>query len=431
MTGSGFEQQLSVMRAAFDELLALAASLDDSELLALSQQLESFRRRTETFDHVLVAELDRREILARELVPSAAGLLSQLLNIAPAEAKRRVEQARELSARQTLTGDRLPPLWPVASSARTAGSISTEHVAIISKTLHKLPSSLAVESVDAAEALLTDWATKVTPPELARIAVRLRDTLDPDGTLSDSEDHRRRRALSLTPEPDGMHRLTGLLDPKCAAAAYAVLNSLSAPKPDDAAGTDDRQPAQRRHDALESVLGLALRAGELPVSGGVPATILITVDADQLRERQGLAETSFGQLLPIADALELADQAMVGLLRTGTAGEPLDLHRARRLASPSQALALIARDRGCTFPGCTVPPEWTEKHHIIAWQDGGPTNLDNLCLVCDYHHDNHLKQGWSIVMQAGQPWFKPPPWKDPQQRAIRNEHFRPIRPGVP
>lgn len=72
-----------------------------------------------------------------------------------------------------------------------------------------------------------------------------------------------------------------------------------------------------------------------------------------------------------------------------------------------------------------MPREWTEKHHIRAWQDGGPTNLDNLCLVCDYHHDHHLRQGWTITMREGLPYYRPPSWKDPEQKPIRNQHFHP------
>jgi hypothetical protein len=41
-----------------------------------------------------------------------------------------------------------------------------------------------------------------------------------------------------------------------------------------------------------------------------------------------------------------------------TKGAVLDLYRTRRIASPAQTLALIARDGGCSFPGCDVAPQW-------------------------------------------------------------------------
>ncbi|MFL6161166.1 MAG: DUF222 domain-containing protein [Jatrophihabitantaceae bacterium] len=419
-------ERVATLTAAVDALLSYGlSSVGDDAVLAAARSVEVARRRLETFDHALVAELDQRSILARELAPSAARFLAQLWNSSPSEAKRRVRHARDLSTRQSLSGAKLPPLRPTLAGAREAGTVSSEHVELILTTLHGLPSSLPVETMDEAEEFLTGWARRVGPPSLRGIAARLVATVDPDGRLTDTADHRRRRGLSLTPLADGMHRLTGDLDPACAALATTVLNALSAPRPSDAAGPDERSPAQRRHDALASVCRLALRAGELPRTGGTPATVLITVTAEQVATGTGSARTSTNQLLPVIDALRLAGQADLALLIQDATGRPLDLYRSRRIASAGQTLALIARDQGCTFPGCTMPPEWSEKHHIRAWKDGGQTNLDNLCLICDYHHDHHLREGWRIQMRQGQPHWLPPAWKDPEQKPIRNHHFHP------
>jgi Domain of unknown function (DUF222) len=423
-------ERVAAVAAAVDALLGHGlSSAGDDAVLAAARQVETARRRLETFDHAVVAELDRRTILARELAPSAERFLGQLWNVSPFEAKRRVRHARALGPRIAVSGAALPSLRPVLAAARGAGMVSGEHAELILTTVHRLPASLPVEIVEEAEDFLTSWARQVTPPVLRGIAARLVATLDPDGRLTDTADHRRRRGLSLTPHGDGMHRLVGDLDPSCAALVSAVLNALSAPRPTDAGGTDERSPGQRRHDALAAVCKLALRAGELPRTGGTPATVLITLTPDQFRSGRGLAETSTGQQLPVADAFRLADQAELAALLTDAVGQPLELYRTRRLASTSQTLALIARDKGCTFPGCTMPPEWTEKHHILAWKDGGQTNLDNLCLVCDYHHDRHLREGWRIQMRQGQPHWLPPKWKDPAQKPIRNQHFRPSESG--
>ena len=49
----------------------------------------------------------------------------------------------------------------------------------------------------------------------------------------------------------------------------------------------------------------------------------------------------------------------------------------------------MVRDRHCPEPGCTLGPAFCEAHHIWHWEDGGPTNLDNLKLLCWYHHRKH------------------------------------------
>jgi Domain of unknown function (DUF222)/HNH endonuclease len=419
-------QRVAAIADAVDALLAEDLSTaSDEAVLAAARTVESARRRLASFDLPLVVELDRRAVVGRELAPSVAAFLSRLVNVSPREARQRVRHARELGPREAISGEVLPPLRPVLAEARRSGTVNEEHVEMVLHTLRRLPSTLPTSVIDEAEAFLTGWATRVDPAALRPIAARLLATLDPDGRLTDTADHRRRRCLHLVPLGDGMHRLTGDLDPACAAMATSVLNALSAPQPTEAGGSDERTGAQRRHDALATVFKQALRAGELPQSGGVPATVLITVTAEQLSTGKGLAETSTGQQLTVAEALRLAGQSELALLFADATGRPLNLYRNRRLATPSQTLALIARDHGCTFPGCTMPPEWTEKHHVVAWKDGGLTNLDNLALVCDYHHDHHLREGWRIEMRRGQPHWLPPAWKDPEQRPIRNHHFHP------
>jgi hypothetical protein len=193
-----------------------------------------------------------------------------------------------------------------------------------------------------------------------------------------------------------------------------------APRPTTEGDRDDRTPKQRLHDAFRSVLKLALRAGDLPGSGGLPATVLIPMTAEQFETGTGLASTSYGQKLSVPVALRLAGQASVGWVLHGSTGAILNHGTKQRLATRSQTLALIARDKGCAFPGCADPPEWTEKHHIKPWRTGGRTDLDNLVLLCDYHHDRIETSDWTIEVRDGLPWFTPPAWIDPQQTPRRN-----------
>jgi len=57
---------------------------------------------------------------------------------------------------------------------------------------------------------------------------------------------------------------------------------------------------------------------------------------------------------------------------------------------------LSGADPGCRFPGCDRPPQWTDAHHLIAWADGGPTNLDNILLLCRWHHTAVHEGGWTL-----------------------------------
>ncbi|HEX4728362.1 MAG TPA: HNH endonuclease signature motif containing protein, partial [Jatrophihabitans sp.] len=102
--------------------------------------------------------------------------------------------------------------------------------------------------------------------------------------------------------------------------------------------------------------------------------------AEQFATGTGLPHTSFGQRLTVGQALRVAGEASVGWVVHDSTGAVLKHGRSKRIATGGQTLALIARDRGCAFPFCTAPPEWTERHHILPWSHGGETNLSNLVL---------------------------------------------------
>jgi hypothetical protein len=82
--------------------------------------------------------------------------------------------------------------------------------------------------------------------------------------------------------------------------------------------------------------------------------------------------------------------------------------RADRNISPSLRRQLLARDGGCTFPGCEAK-RFVDGHHIWHWEDGGPTQLDNLTAVCHFHHKLLHEFGWNVKLDSDQVsiWFRP------------------------
>ena len=90
-------------------------------------------------------------------------------------------------------------------------------------------------------------------------------------------------------------------------------------------------------------------------------------------------------------------------------GVPLDAGRDHRHPTPAQRRALVARDGGCTFPGCTAPPTWCDAHHLVHWRHGGRTDLDNLILACRHHHRVAHRHGWTVTLSDDQ-WTE---WTSP------------------
>jgi hypothetical protein len=315
----------AVVSAAVDELAAVdLPRLGEDELLDAVREVERVRRRLEALETRLVAEVEQRNLPGKYVMRSTGAFVASVLNLSPREAAGRVRHARYLGPRVTVTGERLAPLLPVVAEARAAGTITGGHVSVIIRTITKLPITLPVQQVAEAEAFLVQQARQFNPTVLAGIAQRLLDTLDPDGTLADEDWQRRHRFLSLVPNGDGMHRLTADLDSGTAALAMSVLHSLAAPQPADNGDRDERSGGQRMHDAFRAVLKLALRSGDLPQAGGIPATVLISMTVDQFETRTGLAHTSFDQQLSVDQALRLADQAAIAWIVHNSEGGVLN-----------------------------------------------------------------------------------------------------------
>ena len=189
---------------------------------------------------------------------------------------------------------------------------------------------------------------------------------------------------------------------------------------------DLRSAGQRRHDGLLDVLLLALRSQQLPTCNGVTATIILTMTADQAAARTGLATTGHGALIPVEQALRIAGgDARVFPVSFDKAKRVIAYGSARRIFTEGQRLAMIARDKGCSFPGCDRKPNWCEAHHILDFALGGPTSVDNGTLMCGHDHDHHLKAGWTCRMINGRPHWTPPLWMDKTQTPRLNHAHDP------
>jgi hypothetical protein len=135
----------------------------------------------------------------------------------------------------------------------------------------------------------------------------------------------------------------------------------------------------------------------------VPATIVATTTVKDLESRAGYADTASGRKLPIRDLIHLAGQSQHYLaVFDDHTEEVLYFGRARRCASTAQRLALFARDKGCTRPGCTRPALDCQAHHAQQdWRDGGLTDTTDMALACQ--PDNHLIENtdWTTRRRNG------------------------------
>jgi hypothetical protein len=167
-----------------------------------------------------------------------------------------------------------------------------------------------------------------------------------------------------------------------------------------AAGRDSRTAAQRTHDAFTLLLGSLVDTSTLGSHRGIPVTTVLTKRIDDVERGAGVATTATGGMVPIGEAVRLAERSRPFLAVFDHAGLPLHLSRTRRLASPAQRLSLIAALGGCSRPGCDAPASLCAVHHVRDYRKGGPTDIENLVLACDHCHSliNDTETGWKTVV---------------------------------
>ena len=214
------------------------------------------------------------------------------------------------------------------------------------------------------------------------------------------------RSFSKSAGPAGMSAYRVLLDPEGAAVLDSAIAALSAPVKDEESGELDPRPAWlRRADALVEIVRRGVSApGEAPRSE--KAQVMVTIPWATLQEGiRGGGVTATGEVLPPSVVRRMACDAKIIPVVLGGAGEVLELGRAVRLFSPGQKRALWLRDQGCTFPGCTMPAQWCDAHHVTWWCRGGASDVSNAALLCQRHHTRvHDKDLTATVTDAGVTW---------------------------
>jgi hypothetical protein len=367
---------------------------------------------------------------------STAGWLRARLRMGAGAASSAVRTARALfRGPLTQTGQ-----------AVTDGELTPAHASVLAAGTHQLPHHVTVE----AEPVLVEAARRLDPGRLRRVIGHLQLVADPEGATSQAEHRHQRRGLWLAATLDGMVAVDGLLEAEAGQTLLAALEPLARP----ASAADARSGGQRRADALTELARRSLEGGRLPRTGGVRPQLTVLVDLDSLVGHPGAVGgvTDTGPLDPEACRRLACDGAVTRVLVTrhprlhghhdpghhghdpgpyvdpaghrghpdpdgdqgltaqlraaaallppvlgGAPSQPLDVGRTTRVVQPAQRTALAVRDGGCVFPDCDRPLAWCEAHHLWHWLHGGPTDLDNLALLCRAHHRAVHEGGWQLT----------------------------------
>jgi hypothetical protein len=320
----------------------------------------------------LLAEFDRREGWAAEGARSCSEWVAWKCGLSPAAARDRVRVARRLEE------------LPLVRTAFARGELTYSKVRALTRVEN------AEHEVD-----IIGLARSATAGQLERIVGGYRrvERVEAGVAAQIAE-----RFLELHVDEDGTMVLRGRLPADDGAALLAAIEQRRDEQALVADGGELDRVGARNADALVALVEAGVAAPAAGRTGGERCQIVVHVDAETLGGSEaGRCELECGAPLAGEAVRRLAcDASLVRIVERD--GRPLSIGRKTRSIPPALRRALRSRDRGCQFPCCTATRH-TDAHHIEHWADGGPTDLDNLVMLCRYHH-RLLHEGGFVVERS-------------------------------
>ncbi len=317
----------------------------------------------------MVAAADRAQVAASSGMSGTAPWLAVHTRTGGAEAAGTVGLAVALDAS-----------LPATREALSAGEVSTEHAAIISGTVSRLPEGLSADERARVEAALVARARRLDPVRLRRAARRALEAAERsaaavaehEDTELRGEEARAEARVRLTMHDNRDGTVSGHFTVPSLAGAILkkVVQQIASPRRDrgergDLGERGERGDERDRGDERNRAAGGGRGGGEHGPSGSVQpfdwahrygqafvevlehlptdrlpgrsaANVVVTVELEALRAGLGVAHLDTGHDLSAAQARRLACSAGIIPAVLGGASVPLDLGRTTRFFSGRQ-----------------------------------------------------------------------------------------------
>lgn len=376
---------IAAMRGAGVEVTGIG----DEALMGRVKELESLRRAVDAVSAAVVGELDVRGVTDRLTGFPTRTWLAVDGHLPRDVANRRVKVAALLRHCEVL------------AAALRDGRITVDHVRVVAEATNDRNRGAVVSLQDHLVGMVSEfprfeaWATQVRA---------LLDLADQDGGHDPRPEDNR---LHLSHGLNGDLQLEASFVGEQALTVQSTLNRIADQLFDRAVRDRDRAPGDCTLPARSALLALAfaeccrLAAGATGTGSSPAADITLVIHAN---EPESVRTTDGHRVDPATARLACCDGVHHPLV-VDAEGVPLHLGRGARFANRDQRRAVHQRDGGCVFPGCDVPAGWTDVHHVIQWDHGGTTDVQNLACLCRHHHGVVHRTGWSMATVEHQ-WFR-------------------------
>lgn len=312
----------------------------------------------------VIAEADSQDVWRNSGARDMAHWLSMRYGISDWKARRWIAASHALEGLPRLSG------------AFSSGELGIDKVV-----------ELARFATAETEGRLIAWARRVSCT-----CIRRRADLELRESIEDVRDADRTRSLSWWYLDEG--RRFGLEAELPAAQGAVVARALERladelpvlPGEQDACHVD-----ARRADALVALCSSRIAEDADPDR----ATVVVHAPLEALVSGDRGSEIEGGGVLHPETVRRLLCNGRLQTVVEDETGQPIGLGRISQEPSAWMLRQLRYRDSECTFPACGAR-RFTQAHHIVWWEHGGRTDLDNLLLICTFHHKLVHEYGWVV-----------------------------------
>ncbi|MEQ8436459.1 MAG: DUF222 domain-containing protein [Ilumatobacter fluminis] len=351
-------------------------------------------RRLRGFIDQVEAGVTRRmiELHEHQGAAPAADVHARTGGVSSAEGKRKERRSKTLDEA------------PSFEDALGAGEIGAEHVDALANATAKLDDDVKDQLFDREDDLLDD-ARRLSPEEFGRSVRDLARVIERDNGIERATRQRKSTFLSRK-----TNTATGLVEgrfafhPELASKVFGPVDRHVGTLIAEGAAAGDpacRDRSVDRNRLAAEALGDLVAAGNQHLHPGTGDVTLIA-DADTVATGdlgdESVCETADGCGVAPATVRRAMCNARVTVVFVDEHGVPVSVGRTARHANRAQRRALRAMYRTCGFAGCDVPFDRCEMHHIIPWEQGGPTDLDNMIPLCSRHHHVAHEGGWTLEL---------------------------------
>jgi hypothetical protein len=155
--------------------------------------------------------------------------------------------------------------------------------------------------------------------------------------------------------------------------------------------------------------------------------VMIRVDLEALRRgstgRGELCEIPGVGPVPVSHAREVLGDALCHLVITNGI-DVTTLCSLGRSIPEALRIAILERDQCCVVPTCGKVLSLEKDHWQVDFAKGGVASMDNIAMLCRYHHRLKTHQGWRLVKEHGRWDFLPPDTPKPPPTRKRTRATR-------